>query len=326
MKVFGILGRGTLAALTLVATASAQSADNYPANPLRFVVGFAVGGPTDIVARVVAKNVGDELGQSVVVENKPGANATIAANMVAKAPADGYTGLIAATNHTINAVLYPDLPFKSVDDFAPVAAIAVAPTVLIVNKDFPAKDLNELLAVIKANPGKYSYASAGSGGTPHLSAELFQKLTNTSMVHIPYKGAAPAVTDVIAGHVAMSFATLGSVLPQIKAGQVRVLAVASPERSSLLPDVPTFGEQGLPDFRLDSWYGLMMPKGTPPKVMEKLAVAVHDLVQKPEFATQMANAGLQPIPDSSPVAFEKQLRDEVALFSDLVKSSNLKID
>lgn len=326
MNVSSILCRGLFAASTLVAACAAQSANNYPAHPVRLIVGFPVGGPTDIVARVVANDLGKALNQTVIVENRPGANATIAAHMVAKAPADGYTGLIAATNHTINAVLYPDLPFKSVDDFAPVAAVAVAPTVLIVNKNFPAQDLAELLKVVRANPDKYSYASSGSGGTPHLSAELFKKLTGTSIVHVPYKGAAPAVTDVIAGHVAMSFATLGSVLPQIKAGQVRVIAVAAPERSPLLPDVPTFGESGLPNFRLDSWYGLMMPKRTDPEIIKKLATDLQHISQMPAFATQMANAGLQPITDSTPASFEKQLRDEIALFDDLVKSSNLRID
>lgn len=330
MNLCHFLGRAIVAASALVAVTPASAADTYPSRPARLIVGFAVGGPTDIVARVIANDLGKDLGQTFVVENRPGANATIAASMVARAAPDGYTGLIAATNHTINAVLYPDLPFKSVDDFAPVAAVAVAPTVLIVNKDFPASNLNEFLRVLRANPDKYSYASAGSGGTPHLSAELFKKLTHTSIMHVPYKGAAPAVSDVMAGHVAMSFATLGSVLPQIKAGQVRALAVAAPQRSPLLPDVPTFAESSdepeLKQFRLDSWYGLMMPKGTPPAIVDRLAQALQRAARTPEFAAQMATAGLQPITDSDPRRFEQQLRDEVTLFADLVKSSNLKID
>ncbi len=326
MTITRLLRRGLLAASLAVIATPALAADDYPSRPLRLVVGFAVGGPTDIVARVIANDLGRALGQTVIVENRPGANATIAANTVARAAPDGYTGLIAATNHTINAVLYPNLPFESVDDFVPVAAMAVAPTVLIVNKDFPAQDLAGFLKQVRANPDKYSYASAGSGGTPHLSAELFKKLTQTTITHVPYKGAAPAVSDVMAGHVAMSFATLGSVLPQIKAGQVRALAVAAPERSPLLPEVPTFGESGLQDFRLDSWYGLLMPKGTPPAVIERLAGALQKVAQSPTFATQMANAGLQAITDSNPQAFETQMRDEISLFDDLVKSSNLKVD
>ncbi|MEN4919242.1 tripartite tricarboxylate transporter substrate binding protein [Achromobacter spanius] len=320
------MARALVAASAMVAVVPALAADDYPARPLRFIVGFAVGGPTDIVARVAANDLGKALGQTVIVENRPGANATIAANAVARAQGDGYTGLIAATNHTINAVLYPDLQFKSVDDFAPVAAIAVAPTVLIVNKNFPAQNLDEFLKELRANPDKYSYASAGSGGTPHLSAELFKKLTHTSIMHVPYKGAAPAMSDVVAGHVPISFATLGSVLPQIKAGQVRAIAVASPQRSPLLPDVPTFEESGVKDFRLDSWYGLMMPKGTPPAVVSRLAESLQKIARTPEFASQMATAGLQPITDSGPAQFEAQLRAEIALFTDLVKSSNLKVD
>jgi tripartite-type tricarboxylate transporter receptor subunit TctC len=313
--------------IALTAIASAASAERaYPSKPIQILVGFAVGGPTDIVARTVGKELSDALGQTVIIDNRPGANATIATSAVARAKADGYTGLFAATNHTINAVLYPNLSFKSVDDFAPVAAIAVAPTVLVVNKDFPAKDFGEFLAELKANPDKYAYASAGSGGTPHLSAELFQQLTGTKITHVPFKGAAPAMTDVIAGHVPMSFATLGSVLPQIRSGQVRVLAVASPERSPLLPDTPTFEESGVKDFRLDSWYGLMMPAGTPKPIIERLSTEIQKITKKPEFAAKMAEAGLQPITDSNPKQYEKQMRDEVQLFDGLVKSSGLKVE
>lgn len=315
-----------LAVAGVVPAAHAQ-ADGYPSRqPIKLLVGFAVGGPTDIVARLLANGLSESLGQSVVVDNRPGANATIATTATARAAADGYTGLVAATNHTINAVLYPNLQYKSVDDFRPVAAIAVAPTVLVVNKDFPAKTFDAFLAEVKANPGKYSYASAGSGGTPHLSAELFQQLTGTRIEHIPYKGAAPAIADVIGGHVAMSFATLGSVLPQINAGQVRVLAVAAPERSPLLPEVPTFGEYGLQDFRLDSWYGLMMPHGTPEPIITQLNDIIQKLVRTPGYQEKLASAGLQAITDSSPDQFEAQMRAEIALFEKLVKSSGLKVD
>jgi tripartite-type tricarboxylate transporter receptor subunit TctC len=314
--------------MTLGATITlpAFATDNYPSQPVRLLVGFSAGGPTDIAARVLAEGLQRELGQAFVVENRPGANATIATTAVARAAPDGYTGLVFATNHTINAVLYSNLQYKSVDDFAPVGAVAVAPTVLVVNNDFPAKDFNEFLKELRSKPDEYSYASAGSGGTPHLSAELFQQLTGTKMRHIPYKGAAPAIADVIGGHVPMSFATLGSVLPQIKAGQVRALAVASPERSPLLPDVPTFGEYGLKDFRLDSWYALTMPKGTPEAIVNKLSQAVQKVVATPEFAEKMAAAGLQPVLDSTPAGFEAQMRDEIRLFEGLVKSAGLRVD
>lgn len=304
----------------------ALAADEYPSQPVRLLVGFAAGGPTDIVARVLGEGLQKQLERPVVVENRPGANATIATTAVARAKPDGYVGLIYATNHTINAVLYPNLQYESVDDFAPVGAVAVAPTVLVVNKDFPPQDFNEFLEEIKAKPDEYSYASAGSGGTPHLSAELFQQVTGTKIRHIPYKGAAPAIADVIGGHVPMSFATLGSVLPQINAGQVRALAVAAPERSPLLPDVPTFAEYGLNDFRLDSWYALAMPKGTPEPIIQKLSAAIQKITATQDYAQKMAAAGLQPITDSTPKDFEAQMRAEVELFDGLVKSSGLQVD
>lgn len=316
----GLLALGATGSLPVMA------ADDYPTQPVRLIVGFSAGGPTDIAARVLAEGLQRELGQPFVVENRPGANATIATTAVARANPDGYTGLIFATNHTINAVLWPNLQYESVDDFAPVGAVAVAPTVLVVNKDFPAKDFNEFLAEVKSKPEEYSYASAGSGGTPHLSAELFQQITGTKLRHIPYKGAAPAIADVIGGHVPMSFATLGSVLPQIKAGQVRALAVAAPERSPLMPEVPTFGEYGLKNFRLDSWYALAMPKGTPESIVNKLSAAVNKVVATEEFTEKMAVAGLQPVVNSTPADFEAQLRDEISLFDGLVKSAGLQVD
>lgn len=323
------LRRATLAGLIILGASSVTpvlAAGDYPNQPVRLLVGFAAGGPTDIVARVLGEGLQKELGQPVVVENRPGANATIATTAVARAKPDGYTGLIFATNHTINAVLYPNLQYESVDDFAPVGAAAVAPTVLIVNKDFPPQDFNEFLAELKAKPDEYTYASAGSGGTPHLSAELFQQVTGTKIRHIPYKGAAPAMADVVGGHVPISFATLGSVLPQINAGQVRALAVASPERSPLLPDVPTFGEYGLKNFRLDSWYALAMPKGTPESIVQKLSAALNKVASTPEFSEKMALAGLRPIEGSTPKEFEAQLRSEIELFGGLVKSAGLQVD
>jgi tripartite-type tricarboxylate transporter receptor subunit TctC len=315
----------SLLAFVVAGTGWAQEAA-YPTQSIKLIVGFPAGGPTDVAARMIAEGVGKAFGQPVIVDNRPGANATIATGAVARSKPDGYSALMAATNHTINAVLYKDLPYDSEKAFAPVAAVAVAPTVLVVNNDLPARNYAEFLKLVKGNPDKYSYASAGSGGTPHLSAEMFKQMTGTSLMHVPYKGAAPAVTDLMAGHVQVYFATLGSVLPQIKAGKMRALAVASPTRSPLLPDVPTFEESGLSGFRLDSWYGVMLPAGTPEPIVKKLNVEIQKVVRTPEYAAKLASSGLLPVTDSGPEAFTMQIREEIRTFRELVKSANLKVD
>ncbi|KAF1044155.1 Bug family tripartite tricarboxylate transporter substrate binding protein [Xylophilus sp.] len=298
----------------------------FPSQPLRLVVGFPAGGPTDVSARLIADSLSRSLGQPVVVDNRPGANATIAAEAVARARPDGYTILMAATNHTINAVLYKSLKFDSQKSFAPITEVAVAPTVLVVNPSFPARTLAEFIALVKASPGKYSYASAGSGGTPHLSAEMFKQLTGTSIVHIPYRGAAPAAADLMGGQVNLYFATLGSVLPQINAGQLRAIAVATPARSKLLPQVPTFAESGLKDFRLDSWYGLLAPAGTPKDIIDRLYTETVKAVNSAAYRQRLEGAGLEPVTDSNPQKFAAQIRDEIATFGKVVRASNLTID
>lgn len=316
------------AGLALCGCAFAQPGEGaaFPTQPIRMVVGFPAGGPTNVSARLIADSLSRSLGQPVVVDNKPGANATLAAELVARAKPDGYTILMAATNHPINASLYKNLKFDSDKSFAAITAVAIAPTVLVVNPNFPAKTYAEFIALMKANPGKYSYASAGSGGTPHLSAEMFKSLTGTSIVHIPYRGAAPAVTDLIGGQVDMSFATLGSVLPQLRAGQLRAIAVASPERSRLLPDVPTFEESGLKNFRLDSWYGLLAPAGTPKPVIDRLYTEIIKAVSSSAYQQKLNAAGLEPVTTSNPTQFGEQLRQEIATYGALVRANHVSID
>lgn len=321
-RVFCVLG----SALAFGGSALAQTGDAYPSQPIRMVVGFPAGGPTDVAARLIADLLTRSMGQPVIVENKPGANATLAAEQVARAKPDGYTILMAATNHSINASLYKSLKFDSDKSFAPITMVAVAPTVLVVNPRFPAKNYTEFVAMMKAAPGKYSYASAGNGGTPHLSAEMFKGLTATSIVHIPYRGAAPAVTDLIGGQVDMSFATLGSVLPQLQAGQIRAIAVAAPERSRLLPEIPTFEESGLKNFRLDSWYGLLAPAGTPKPVLERLYGEIVKAVSSSVYKQKLNAAGLEAVTNSSPAEFGEQLRREISTYGALVRANNLAID
>ncbi len=315
-------------ALSLVALAPwalAQS-EAYPSQPIRLVVGFPAGGPTDVAARQVAEGLAKALGKPVVVDNKPGANATIATELVANAKPDGLTLLMAATNHSINASLYKSLRYDSDRGFAAIGAVAVAPTVLVVKPGFPAKTLPEMVAWLRANPGKASYASAGNGGTPHLSGELFKGATKTDILHVPYKGAAPAVVDLIGGQVDMMFATLGSVLPQIRAGQVRAVAVAAPARSRLLPELPTFAEQGQGNFRLDSWYGILAPAGTPPAIIERLSKEIRAIVTTEGYRAKLATAGLDPVVDSTPAGFGQQIRTEIATFGGVLRAANVSID
>lgn len=308
------------------APAAQAQGDVYPSQPIRMVVGFPAGGPTDVSARLIADALSKSLGQPVVVDNKPGANATIAAEQVARAKPDGYTILMAAGNHSINAVLYKNLKFDSEKAFAFITPVSVAPTVLVVNPKFAARTYAEFLALMKTSPGRFSYASAGSGGTPHLSAEMFKLRTGTSIVHIPYRGAAPAVTDLLGGQVEMMFATLGSVLPQIRAGQLRPIAVAAPVRSALLPDVPTFAESGLKDFRLDSWYGIVAPAGTPRAVVDRLYAELQKAVATPAYRERLQQAGMEPVIGTTPVKFTEQVGNEIASFSELVRISKLSID
>lgn len=321
-RTFAALGT----ALVFGSTAFAQGSDAYPSQPIRMVVGFPAGGPTDVSARLIADLLTRSMGQTVIVENKPGANATLAAEQVARAKPDGYTILMAATNHSINATLYKNLKFDSEKSFAPITMVAIAPTVLVVNPKFPAKNYAEFVALMKANPGKYSYASAGNGGTPHLSAEMFKGLTGTSIVHIPYRGAAPAMTDLIGGQVNMSFATLGSVLPYLKTDKVRGIAVAAPERSRLLPDVPTFEESGLKNFRLDSWYGLLAPAGTPKPVIDRLYAEIVKAVGSSAYKEKLNSAGLEAVTNASPAEFAAQLGHEISTYGALVRANNLAID
>ena len=259
------------AALFVSATASAQQAQ-YAQQPVRLVVGFAAGGPSDIVARTFADHAAKGLGQPVIVDNKPGANAVLAAEAVARAKPDGHTLLAAATNHTMIPALYTGrIKFDAVSSFTPVCTLASSATVLVVGPSMPVKSVKELLERLRAKPGAATYATPGLGSSPHLATETFRKLTGTDMVHVPYKGAAPAVTDLLGGQVDLSFATVGSVLPHLKSGKLTGLAVASRQRSALLPDVPTFEEAGVKGFVVDTWYGLLAPAGTPAEVLARAA-------------------------------------------------------
>ncbi len=315
-----------LAFFTMAAGGTHALAQGYPAKPVRVVVGFAAGGPTDVVARAFAEHAARTLGQPFVVDNKPGANTVLAAEAVASAPADGYTLLLGATNHTMIPALYSArVKFDAVRSFAPVCTLAESPTVLVVGPAMKVTSLAAFIQALRAAPGSRSFGSPGAGSSGHFAAERFARLTRTSMNHIPYKGAAPAITDLMGGQLDSSFATLGSVLPQIQAGKLTPIAVAAAQRSALLPNVPTFEEAGLKDFRDDAWYGLLAPAGTPPAVLDALDKAARSFAQAPASIEKLRGLGLnaQSVCGS---AFGSQLQREVQANTALAGELNLKLD
>ncbi|MES2183869.1 MAG: tripartite tricarboxylate transporter substrate binding protein [Pseudomonadota bacterium] len=319
----------TLAALAAGAFGYApalQAQTAYPAKPVRLVVGFSAGGPTDVVARAFAEYAGRTLGQSFIVDNKPGANTILAAEAVAAAPADGYTLLLGATNHTMIPALYSArVKFDALRSFAPVCTLANSPTVLVVGPSLPAKTLADFLAQVRARPGERTYGTPGSGSSGHFAAEQFTRLTGTRMNHIPYKGAAQAVTDLMGGQVDSSFATLASVLPQIQAGKLTALAVAAPKRSGLLPAVPTFEESGVKDYAADAWYGLLAPAGTPPEVLAALTRVAGEFTRAPATVDKLRGMGLD-AQNTCGGAFAAQMDREIRSATQIARALNLKVE
>ena len=317
--------RALLLAALVAGTASAQT-PNYPTQPVKVVVGFAAGGPSDIVARAFADQLARSTGQTVIIENKPGANAVLATDAVAAAKPDGLTLLAAATNHTMIPALYGErIKFDAAKSFVPVCTIATSATVLVVGPSMPVKSLAEFLARVKAKPDGSTYATPGQGSSPHLATEQFRKLTGTSMVHVPYKGAAPAVTDLIGGQVDLSFATVGSVLPHLKSGKLKALAVASRQRSALLPEVPTFEEAGVKGFVVDTWYGILAPAATPADALRVLTREATEFSRSATARERLASAGLEP-GGICGEPFSAQIVREIDANTRLARELNLKVE
>lgn len=318
--------RHALHALAWVAASAAAQPGAYPAQPVKLVVGFAAGGPSDIVARAFADHAAKPLGQPIVVENKPGANAVLATEAVAAARADGLTLLAAATNHTMIPALYANrIKFDAAKSFAPVCALATSATVLVVGPALPVRSVAEFLARARARPDTLSYATPGQGSSPHLATEQFSRLGGIRMVHVPYKGAAPAVTDLLGGQVDLSFATVGSVLPHLRSGKLQALAVASRQRSALLPEVPTFEEAGVKGFVVDTWYGLLAPAGTPADALRLLSREAQEFSRSPGVRERLAGAGLEPGgPCGEP--FAAQISREIEANARIARELNLKAE
>ena len=309
----------------LIAPAAAQPTA-YPQQPVRLVVGFAAGGPSDLVARAFAEQAGKALGQTFIVENKPGANALLATEAVAAAKPDGLTLLAAATNHTMIPALYGDrMKSDAAKSFKPICTLASSATVLVVGPGFPARNVADFLARVRAKPDGATYGTPGQGSSPHLATEAFRKLTQTTLVHVPYKGAAPVVTDLMGGQIDLSFATVGSVLPHIKSGKLVALAVASRQRSALLPQVPTFEESGVKNFYVDTWYGMLAPAGVSADVVKTLEREATEFGRSAVVRDRLQSAGLEQHTICGE-AFATQINDEITTNTRLAKELGLKAE
>lgn len=310
-----------LSLLVLLVSTSVQAAEPWPSRPVRFVVPYAAGGAADITSRLLAQSLTASLGQTVVVDNRTGAGGNIGTDIVAKAPADGYTMLFAyAGTMGINPFLYKNLPFNPVRDFAPVTLIAEAPLVLAVHPSIPARNINELVAHAKANPDKLSFGSAGTGAADHLAGELFKTRTGTTIVHVPYKGGAPALIDLVAGRTQIQFVTIPGALAHIRAGRIRPLAILSAKRFDLLPDVPTIAEAGLSDFEINNWYGVALPAGTPAPIIKRLNGDLIQALQSPQLRARFLELGLVP-QWNSPEEFITYIRNDSAKWEKIVRAS-----
>jgi tripartite-type tricarboxylate transporter receptor subunit TctC len=321
----------TLSALVMAAalpfgTTRAQAqpgAETYPARPVTLVVGFAPGGGSDAVARVLAQALGTKLGQQVIVDNKPGANTILATQYVRSRPADGYTLLFTSASFAINPSLQK-LNFDIDKDFAPIALVDTVPLLLVTNNDVPAKSVQELVALAKSQPKKLNYASFGSGSAGHLATELLLQMTGTDMVHVPYKGSGPALVDVMGGQVAMMMPGIGSAVNLAKEGKVRALAVSSAKRSSSMPEVPTIAESGVPGFELVTWEAILAPAGTPPAVQSRLNAALREVVAAPAVREQLVKLGVEPDATKTPAEVGSFIRSEADRFGKLIRSRNIK--
>lgn len=326
MKQTTIIHRlGLLAATLCVTFASTAHAEQYPSRAINLVVPFAAGGTTDIVGRIVADELGRELGKPVVVENRAGAGGSIGAAYVASAKPDGYTlGIATVSTHGINPAVYVNLPFDAQKDFQPITNLAAVPNVMVVNPNVPAKDMQAFLALAKSEPGKYTYASAGNGSVSHMMGELFKATAEVDMLHVPYRGVGPALTDTLAGQVNVLYDNLPSSLPQIKSGGLVALAVASPERSAAAPDVPTFAEVGLEALNTPSWFGLVAPAGIPDEVLATLNASTVKILNSDRVKQKLADLGAQPIADT-PEHFAQTIAETIALNAEIAKQAKIEI-
>jgi len=327
------LTAGTLIALSALMLPHARAgqpagaqAESYPARPIRWVVPYPPGGPLDIVARVVGQKLAERLGQSVVIDNRAGAGGNIGADLVAKAPPDGHSIVMGAVaTHAINVHLYARLPFDPIRDFAPVVLITQVPNILVVNPGLPAKSVKDLIALARQKPGALSFGSGSIGSAGHLAGELFKRLAGVEMVHVPYKGAAPAVADLLAGQVQLMFDNLASALPNVKAARLRALAVTTAKRSPQVPELPTIAEAGLAGFDVSTWFGIFASAGTPATRVDRLNREVIAILEQADVKERLALLGAEPA-GGSPQAFAAFVRTELEKYGKVVRAAGAKVD
>lgn len=316
----------TAAGLVVAGTGGATSAQSaYPAKPIRLIVPYPPGGSTDIAARVVGEQISQSLGQRFVVDNRPGAGGNIGMQLAATSDPDGYTVVVGTTAHAINMTLFKDLSYDTVKDFEPIALLTEVPLMLVVNPSVKAQTVAELIALAKREPGSLDVASSGNGQSTHLAAELFNAMAGVKMTHIPYKGSAPAITDVVAGHVQLMFDTVMSALPHVQAGKLRALAVTSAKRAPVVPDVPTIAEAALPGYEAIAWNGLFAPKGTPRTIIDQLNAETVEAVRSDSVIKQFASMGATARP-TTPDEFASYVRNEVIKWAKVVNESGAKIE
>lgn len=319
---------GVLAlAATLIVLCGAARAQEYPTKPIRFIVPYATGGAAELFARTIAQRMSVTLGQQVYIDSRPGANGIIGTEVAAKSPPDGYTLYMGNTGPlAINPALYQKLPYDPIKDFTPISQGTLYPYILIGNSAIKANTLPELIALAKSRPGELSYASAGQGSSPHLAGELFAQMAGIKLVHVPYKGSAPALNDVIGGQVPLMFNTISTSLPHIKSGKLRAYAITGKQRSPLLPDVPTMDELGLTGYDLTSWQGVLAPAGTPRPIVDKLNKAVAEALQSKDVITVLAGQGDVELVSGTPEEFAALIKSDVGMYTKLTKDAGIRLE
>jgi tripartite-type tricarboxylate transporter receptor subunit TctC len=326
MKPMLHLVKTVLATTLLAATAASAFAADYPTKPIRLVVPFAAAGTTDFLARAIAQKLGQNLGTTVIVDNRPGAGGNIGSDIVAKSDPDGYTLLLGTVGtHAINASLYKKMPYDTVKDFAPITLVASVPNIVVVNPSVPAKSIKELLALAKSKPGQLSFASSGNGSSIHLSGELFKSMAGVDMLHVPYKGSGPAVADLVGGQVNLMFDNMPSSLPHVKSGRLRAIAVTSAKRSPAAPDLPTIAESGVPGYEAVAWFGVLAPAGTPPAIVKKLNAEIIKVLKSPDVAERLSSQGAEPV-SNTPEQFSAYIKSEMAKWAKVIKASGAQVD